>query len=459
MRSLIDSVAAALDARLSPDADRPVALALSGGGDSIALLHLAADWCARRGRRLLALTVDHRLHPDSAAWTAFAGDAARALGADWRALSWEGPKPSTGLPAAARAARHALLADAARQAGARVILMAHTGDDIAESDWMRDQGATLGDLRDWSPSPVWPQGRGVMLLRPLLTEFRADLRAFLTARGARWLEDPANADPRFLRTRARTALNPSPDGRRGPRAPERASDPVLSAGDEGSSPQQESPDPHPAREEQMLAHLCAQPSPTGRGNSWSGLLTLPRAVSARALAAALLSVSGQSTPPRGPRLAALHARLASGAAVTATLTGARVQTDGDRLLITREPGRGGLPDALLPPNAPAVWDGRFEITAPSPGWRAGPLHGRMAALSPADQAIVKQLPASARPALPVLFRDDDPRPRLAWSVAETRCLVAGRLIAAVGGIGHEDQLTHSSGETPPADLFLNRSGG
>ena len=88
MRSLIDSVAAALDARLSPDADRPVALALSGGGDSMALLHLAADWCARRGRRLLALTVDHRLHPDSAAWTAFAGEAARAVGADCRALSW-----------------------------------------------------------------------------------------------------------------------------------------------------------------------------------------------------------------------------------------------------------------------------------------------------------------------------------------------------------------------------------
>ena len=435
MRSLIDSVAAALDARLSPDADRPVALALSGGGDSMALLHLAADWCARRGRRLLALTVDHRLHPDSAAWTAFAGDAARAVGADWRALSWEGPKPSTGLPAAARAARHALLADAARQAGARVILMAHTADDIAESDWMRDQGATLGALRDWSPSPSWPQGRGLMLLRPLLTTSRTDLRAFLAARNARWLEDPANADPRFMRTRARHALNPSPDGRRGnPRTGAPAE--VLRAGDEG-------------RTARRLTSA----------DSWSGLLTLPRAVSARALAAALLSVSGQSTPPRGPRLAALHARLASGAAVTATLTGARVQTDGDRLLITREPGRGGLPDALLPPNAPAVWDGRFEITAPSPGWRAGPLHGRMAALSPADQAIVKQLPASARPALPVLFRDDDPRPRLAWSVAETRCLVAGRLIAAVGGIGHEDQLTHSSGETPPADLFLNRSGG
>ena len=436
MRSLIDSAAAALDARLSPDADRPVALALSGGGDSMALLHLAADWAARRGRRLLALTVDHRLHPDSAAWTAFAGDAARTVGADWRALSWDGPKPSTGLPAAARAARHALLAEAARDAGARVILMAHTHDDIAESDWMRDQGSTLGALRDWSPSPAWPQGRGLMLMRPLLTASRTDLRAVLNAQNLRWLEDPANADPRFLRTRARTALNPSPDGRRGPRAPERASDPVLSAGDEGRAER----------------HLTS-------ADNWSGLLALPRAVPARTLAAALLSVSGQSTPPRGARLAALHARLASGANVVAPLTGARVQTVGDALHITREPGRGGLPDIALPPGAPAVWDGRFEITAPEPGWRAGPLQGRMTALAPADQAIVKRLPASARPALPVLFRDGDPRPRLAWRIAGTRCLVAGRLIAAVGGIGHEDQLTHSSGETPPADLFLNRSGG
>ena len=107
MPGLIDSADAALDARLSPDADRPVALALSGGGDSMALLHMAADWCARRGRRLLALTVDHRLNSGSAAWTAFAGEAARAMGAEWRALTWDGPKPAAGLPAAARAARHA----------------------------------------------------------------------------------------------------------------------------------------------------------------------------------------------------------------------------------------------------------------------------------------------------------------------------------------------------------------
>ncbi|MFN4297982.1 MAG: tRNA lysidine(34) synthetase, partial [Brevundimonas sp.] len=355
------------------------------------------------------------------------GEAARALGADWRSLSWEGPKPAAGLPSAARDARHALLADAARQAGGRVILMAHTADDIAESDWMRAQGATLGALRDWSPSPAWPEGRGVMLLRPLLTTSRADLRGFLTARNVAWLEDPANADTRFLRSRARMVLQL-----------------------EGSSCRSSSDF---SQGTTSVAAVKAAPM------AWSGLLLLPRAVPARILSAALLSVSGQTTPPRGARLAALHARLSSGADVTATLSGARLQTSGETLLITREPGRTGLPRIALPQNAPAVWDNRFEVTAPGPGWRMGPLQGRMAALAPEDQAIVRSLPASARPALPVLFRDEDSRPVLAWRVAGTRCLVADRLVAAVGGIGHEDQLTHSSGETPPADLFLDRRGG
>lgn len=432
MPGLIERIPAALDARLSPDADRPVAVALSGGGDSMALLHLAADWAGGRGRRLLALTVDHGLNPDSADWTAFAGRAARALGADWRGLSWGGPKPATGLPAAARAARHALLADAARAAGARVILMAHTADDRAESDWMRGQGATLGALREWAPSPAWPEGRGVMLMRPLLDVRRAELRAFLKARSASWLEDPANTDPRFLRSRARAALSadhPSSDGRKG----SGRDDPALRAGDEGSAYRRDAPGPH----------------------LWAGLLILTRAAPARVLAAALLSASGGAAPPRGRRLAALHARIVSGADFTATLAGARVEAVGETVCIMREPGRRGLADLVLTPNEPLVWDGRFEITAFRPGWRVGPLKGRTAALADADRSVLNQIPASARPALPVLFRDDGSRPVLAWRNARTRCLVAARLVAAVGGIGHEGDLDRAIGETPPSDLFLN----
>jgi tRNA(Ile)-lysidine synthase len=75
---------------------------------------------------VVSLTVDHQLQPASAAWTADAVAKARALGAEARALAWTGDKPATGLSAAARAARHALLADAARAAGARVLLLGHT---------------------------------------------------------------------------------------------------------------------------------------------------------------------------------------------------------------------------------------------------------------------------------------------------------------------------------------------
>ncbi|MDQ8029961.1 MAG: ATP-binding protein, partial [Brevundimonas sp.] len=61
---------------------------MSGGGDSVALLHLAADWAKAQGRPLLALTVDHGLNPDSSDWSRRARAAAQAVGADWRELRW-----------------------------------------------------------------------------------------------------------------------------------------------------------------------------------------------------------------------------------------------------------------------------------------------------------------------------------------------------------------------------------
>ncbi|MBN9478633.1 MAG: hypothetical protein J0I52_00200, partial [Bordetella sp.] len=189
MSDLAGRVFTRLDGRLNHAGSEPVALALSGGGDSLALLDLAAAWARARGRRLLALTVDHDLNPDSAAWTRFAAEAARAAGADWRGLIWIDARGGPGVPARARAARHALLAEAARETGARVILTGHTADDVAEGDWMRAEGAMLGRLREASPSPVWPEGRGLLLLRPVLGETRETLRAHLRARGLTWLED------------------------------------------------------------------------------------------------------------------------------------------------------------------------------------------------------------------------------------------------------------------------------
>lgn len=392
-------------------------MALSGGGDSVALLYLAADWARTQGRPLLALTVDHGLNPDSAAWTRRAEQAARAVGADWRGLLWTGDKPPTGLPAAARIARHRLIADAAREVGAGVILFAHTADDVAEGEVMRAEGSTLGRLRDWSPSPVWPEGRGLMLFRPLLDARRDNLRDWLRDRGADWIEDPANADRRFARPRARQALA---EGVVVPPVPEQgATDGVLEVRDD--------------------------------------VIRLSRHASARALAAALVCAGGGERPPRGDRLVGVRDRLRTGERFTAVLAGARIQADGDEVLLMREPGehrRGGQSPLPLPPGVEVVWDGRWALTAPEPGWFATAAVGRLAALSGMDRAQLQALPAAARAGRPVLIRNDPGAPLLAGSAFKAHALVEARLARALDGMTHEqDPDANTHGAPPRKHLF------
>lgn len=424
-RDLLRRIWARLDARLNHAGPEPVALALSGGGDSMALLDFAAGWAKARGRRLLALTVDHNLNPDSADWTRFAAEAARVAGADWRGLAWQGARGGPGVPARARAARHALLAEAAREAGVRVILTGHTADDVAEGDWMRAEGATLGRLREASPSPAWPEGRGLLLLRPVLDERRKALRDHLRARGLTWLEDPANDDLRYGRGRARAALA-------------RASNPVAPSS----------------------ALVFTHPAYEAGAQAWAGVLPLSRDLPASMLAAVLLCAGGGATPPRGERLAAFQARLAAGEDFTAVLCGARVEASGGCVQAMREPGewkRHPSAALFLTPGRSAVWDGRFEITADRPSLRVEAAAGRLAQLSDRDRAALASLPPAARAAAPVLV-DAEGRPVLAWRGADVRALGLRRLTLALAAFGdettQEDGLFQTlHGETPPSDLF------
>src|SRR5664279_4508443 len=103
-----------------------IVLAVSGGPDSVALMWLAARWRRTlvRGPRLMAVTVDHGLRPEAAAEAREVRRLARILDLPHRTIRWSGTKPRTGLPAAARAARYRLLAEAARVHGATHILTA-----------------------------------------------------------------------------------------------------------------------------------------------------------------------------------------------------------------------------------------------------------------------------------------------------------------------------------------------
>jgi len=179
---------------------------VSGGPDSVALMWLAARWrrSLSRGPRLVAVTVDHSLRADAAREAREVKRLAKHLDLEHRTLRWSGAKPKTGLPAAAREARYALLAKAARASGATHVLTAHTRDDQAETLLMRLlRGSGIAGLAAMARES---EREGVVLARPLLDISKAQLVATLEKAGIGFADDPTNRDPAFTRPRLRALL-------------------------------------------------------------------------------------------------------------------------------------------------------------------------------------------------------------------------------------------------------------
>jgi tRNA(Ile)-lysidine synthase len=182
-----------------------VALAVSGGSDSVALMWLAAHWANQTegAPKLTVLSVDHRLRPQSRAEAKAVARRAKALGLAAAVLEWRGAKPATGLQEKAREARYELLARWCASHGARALVTAHTLDDQAETFLMRlARGSGVDGLAGIRPRREEP----LPILRPLLGIARARLRATLEAAGETWVDDPSNVDPRFERVRWRKVL-------------------------------------------------------------------------------------------------------------------------------------------------------------------------------------------------------------------------------------------------------------
>jgi tRNA(Ile)-lysidine synthase len=181
-------------------------LAVSGGPDSTALLWLAARWRkrTRTGPKLVAVTVDHGLRKQSAGEARAVKRLAASLGVEHVTMRWTGAKPSSGIPAAARDARYALLAKAARKAGATCILTAHTLDDQAETFLMRmSRGSGLTGLA--AMAHISRHGQ-VGIVRPLLDQPKSRLIATLEKAGIPFADDPTNRDTAFTRPRWRRLM-------------------------------------------------------------------------------------------------------------------------------------------------------------------------------------------------------------------------------------------------------------
>ena len=188
--------------RLLPDAG-PVGLAVSGGSDSTALMHLAAIWARDRGVLLHVTTVDHGLRQGTAAEAAQVATQAAKLGLPHVTLPAR-LQPGPNVQARARAARYALLADWALDAGLDAVLLGHTRDDQAETFLLRlARGSGLAGLSGMADRR---ETEGVAFLRPLLPFSRANLRGWLEDNQVGWSDDPTNDDPAHARVRARAAL-------------------------------------------------------------------------------------------------------------------------------------------------------------------------------------------------------------------------------------------------------------
>lgn len=197
-------LAALIADRFLPDPPKVIGVAVSGGSDSLGLLHLLCDFGRAHGIAVHVATVDHGLRPEAAAEAAMVGGICTRLGVAHQVLRWSAWDGSGNLQDEARKARYRLLAQWGRDVGVDVIALGHTADDLAETFLMR-LGRRAG-VDGLAAMPARFDRDGMAWVRPLLQATRGDLQGYLRARGIAWADDPSNQDERFERVRMRKAL-------------------------------------------------------------------------------------------------------------------------------------------------------------------------------------------------------------------------------------------------------------
>ncbi|HLI13587.1 MAG TPA: tRNA lysidine(34) synthetase TilS [Alphaproteobacteria bacterium] len=378
-----------------------IAVAVSGGADSMALMLLAHRWASARGGEAVGLTVDHGLRPEAAAEARRVAGWLKHRGISHRVLRWGEAKPITNLQAAARAARYRLLGEWCRRASVLHLLLAHQLEDQAETFLLRlGRGSGVEGLAAMAPVT---ETSDLRLLRPLLTVPRARLAATLVAAKQDWLDDPSNRDPRHGRVRLRLLM---PGLAREGLGPLRLAATARQLGF--------------ARQalEEATARLLADAvtiDPAGFAIlRVASLAAAPLELGLRSLARVLQCVGGTDYPPRLERLERLYFEIAgAGLGSARTLSGCRIlrwgPSDQGELLICREVGLIG-DEMAVRPGAAVTWDRRFALTFAYRLPRArgevrlGPLGGsgwaELVRHAPGLRAIT--LPAAVRPSLPAL---------------------------------------------------------
>lgn len=338
------------------------AIAVSGGADSLALMHLASEWCRREGRALPhAVTVDHGLRAAAALEARDVQAWARQAGLDHTTLEWKHNGPTANLQSEARQARYNLIGNWMRAAGITTLATGHTADDQAETFLMRLARGSglegLSGMKRLRPFPASTQA-DLMMARPLLGFSHARLVATLRARNLPWCEDPTNEDTRFLRVQVRKLMPQLTElGMTSTRLTETSA--------------------HLARANALVRELAhALETRAVEVFTWGYVLMDSRQIgeahdelACRVLARTLKAVSGADYPPEFAQILSLLEWLRDPAGATGrTLGGCRLARRPEgRVLVCREEAalERDHPVCAIRAGETLVWDGRFSVGLPA----------------------------------------------------------------------------------------------
>lgn len=399
---------------LGPFESKPhVAVGVSGGPDSFALLALICDWAFDCGGHVLALCFDHGLRDDSDAEARLVVETATSLGADACVLTWEGPKPVSHIQDSARNARLNALMGKCKSLGILHLFLAHHGDDQAETVRMR---LARHSGPDGLAAMPWVSIRpDVRLIRPLLDRSKTDLLAVARTRNLPYVLDPSNLNPRFERGRLRVASE-SVD-----------QDVLCETAHTAEHIRQDTG-------RRVSAALAATIRYFDEGLvalDWDALGTVAPQDMALGLSHLARSLSGSRYLSKAVEVSGLLEDVSRSTGGPRTWGGClwerRFRPGFDRQVLTvqRECRAAMVRDVVpLPVGIPVHWDGRYEITAridglgvralgkhgPSPLGATGTHEGRTAPI----------IPWSRRPALPAIVALDTPKRLLALPFSPLR---------------------------------------
>ncbi|QUI59964.1 tRNA lysidine(34) synthetase TilS [Wolbachia endosymbiont of Spodoptera picta] len=329
-----------------------IAVAVSGGVDSIVLLHLMTNWAKKNKLSLpIALTVNHGLRSESQKEADFVISYAKELGAkESFILNWEKQNIKGNIQLQARKARYKLLEEWCKNNNVKCLLVAHHKDDQAETFLLRlERGSGVDGLSSMDYKSFL---NGIYIFRPLLNFSRSEIEKYANLHRLKWIEDRSNYDLKYRRTLYRNLLKASDNQEI---LTERICLTAL----------------HMKRAAKALMHYtrlalndCVNIHDLGYIEiKLDELYKLPEEIALRLLLYSIMAIVNKHYKPRYRSLIAIFNKISQkDSDINCTLSGCKIRKYGGSILIMRESSKIQEITVHLTLNVPIEWDNRFSCT-------------------------------------------------------------------------------------------------